>query len=85
MRRASEERSYEKVQLKELSNSARSGGRVLEMNSKVEKKLLPFNREVQHILKNIINDFILIEVLILQDSEGHSIILIDDTEMVNQQ
>lgn len=67
-----------------LSNSRNEA--VLNMNSvKVEKRLLPFNKDVQYAFKNIINDFILTEIFILQDSEGHSIIFVADFEMVNQQ
>lgn len=53
--------------------------------SQGSKILLPFNREIQYVLKYIVNYFIFIDVLIFQDSEGHAIIFIGDVEMVNQQ
>lgn len=52
------------------------------MNSdKIEKEFSRLMEKSSIILKNIINDYILIELFILQDR--HSIILIDAAEMVN--
>lgn len=84
MTQAPADPSSEKVQLKELSNSAKRESFRYEL-TQGSKMLLPFNGEIQYALKNIVNYFIFIDVLIFQDSEGHALVFVGDVEMVNQQ
>lgn len=43
--------------------------------SQGSEMLLSFNREIQYVLKNMVNYFVFIKVLIFQNSEGHMIVL----------
>lgn len=78
MCRAPEDQSSEKVHPKKLSNSAKRET-VLDTNAVRVAKCFSFL--MMYVLKNII----FIKVLILQDSEGHVIVFVEDALMVNKQ